>query len=176
MIDIAEMLSNNPDARIVLFKDYFSKSKGAMFVTADTYNLNTIDNFIGQTHRGYGVVEPVVEDYSEYEVSIEDGKFILHTIKDKLLKECKEKGRYLILNHYTNTHVDINIESFRAIEATFKYGYYELKSIMEGNPSDIEVIKLATDVVYEIDLVDTYPDDPGCGMYTMVVDYSTPSI
>ena len=176
MIDIAEKLAENPHANLVLFKDLLNKAKGAMFITKSTYNVTTIDNFVGKTHNGYGVVVPKVVDYTDYEVSIENEVFTLHTIRDKLLRECRDKGRYLILNHYTNTYVEVEMPEFRAIEATLKYSSYKFKDIIEGKPKYIEVIKLAPEVGYKISYEDTYPEDRGCGMYTMVVNYITPSI
>lgn len=83
----------------------------------------------------------------------------------------EQNGKYVIVNHYENTATEIELEwkEFR-FESMLNPVYGTDKSIYEA----IGKVRKATDLTihfvpafhsWEVEEWDTYPDDPGCGIY-----------
>ena len=99
------------------------------------------------------------------------GKISKIIIDDKIKKD----GQYVIVNRAINTTTEVELYNTHPWVEYSKLSLQRdskelLKKIGEcGKASDLEVIYIPEFHIWKVESWDTYPDDPGCGIYSIGV-------
>jgi hypothetical protein len=127
------------------------------------------------SYRSYSFSEAVMLEGEEWEIG--DYSFTIFNTWGKIIKVIKEKkitkdGKYVIVNHCANTFTEVDMynthrwikDSELSIDVEHEVLFDKIGICRKA--SDLEIIYIPEHHMWSGDNFETYPDDPGCGIYS----------